>query len=376
MNMLKHGKRYGLGLVAALYLAGCGNGSAAATETGAEAKIAVAEETKTVVETTDAAAESVAKTEEAKTEAALETTGGGTGESRTAEPDPTIDRYEEIIDRSRDEGKLVMYFLDLDVGADADDKSGDSTLLISPDGKVMLLDAGHPDCGPEIVETLKALGIEKIDYLVASHPHIDHIGGIPEVVENFEIGAAYSSYVEYTTQTYHDYVNALKEKGLEIEKLKTGDVIDFGEQVQVEILGPGEDIVYPEGFPDNSTQFLNNNSLLMKFVYGDSSALFGGDLYISQEREYVDQYGEALDVDVAKANHHGADTSNLRKWIKALSAQVVVAMGDDMGSMDAYEYYVKQGASYHHTLYDGIVKVLVDDKKNCEVVDQKDSWMN
>jgi len=66
----------------------------------------------------------------------------------------------------------------------------------------------------------------------------------------------------------------------------------------------------------------------MKFVYGDSTALFGGDLYIAQEREYVEQYGEALDVDVAKANHHGADTSNLRKWIKALSAQVVVAMGE------------------------------------------------
>lgn len=350
MKIVKYIKRYGLGFLSGIYLAGCGSDAGTATE--AESVVTTVAETVKLEETVTITA------------------------STAEEADSDVDRYEEMIDRSSDDGKLVMYFLDLEVGPTADDKSGDSTLLISPDGKIMLLDAGHPDCGPQIVQYLKDLGIEKIDYLVASHPHIDHIGGIPEVVENFEIGTAYSSHVEYTTQTYHNYVNALKAEGLEIEKLQTGDVIEFGDQVQVEILGPDADIEYPEGFPNNSTQFLNNNSLLMKFVYGDSTALFGGDLYIAQEREYVEQYGEALDVDVAKANHHGADTSNLRKWIKALSAQVVVAMGDDMGSMDAYEYYVKQGATYHHTLYDGMVKVTLDDEKNWVVLDQKDSWMN
>ncbi len=350
MGLLKYSKKFGMIGMMVLCLAGCG-GSAPAD---------------TAADTSQAVSESVSVgTKESKSE-----------ETQAAQPDPNVDRYEEIMDRSGDEGKLVLYFLDLEVSPDAKDKSGDSTVLISPDGKVMLLDAGHPECGPQVTEALKALGVEKIDYLVTSHPHIDHVGGVPEVARNFDIEQAYSSYVEYTTQTYHNYVNAIQEEGLEIQKLKTGDVFNFGEQVMVEILGPGEDIEYPEGFPENSTQFLNNNSLLMKFTYGDSSVLFGGDLYIAQERDYVEQYGEALHVDVAKANHHGKETSNLKKWIKTVSPQVVVAMGDEMGSMDAVENYKKEGAAYHHTLHDGIVKVIVDHQKNCEVIDQKDSWLN
>lgn len=298
-------------------------------------------------------------------------------EAQSAErPDSGEDRYQEMIDRSADEGKLVFYFLDLEVGPDAKDKSGDSTIIISPDGKVMLLDAGHPDAADIVVGVLKDLGVEKIDCLVASHPHIDHIGGVPEVMSRFPVEKAYESCVEYTTQTYYDYVNALKESGTEVVSLKTGDEFDFGEQVHVEVLGPGSDIQYPDGFPENSTQFLNNNSLLLKFTYGETTALFGGDLYVSQERDYLDQYGDLLHVDIAKVNHHGKDTSNLKKWIKTVSPKIAVAMGDEMGSMDVYNNYVKEGTEYHHTVNDGMVKVAADDKGNCEAADQKDSWMN
>lgn len=373
MKIQSYIRRFGIGILAALWLVGCSGGAAKTAETAVQERSAV--------ESTEA--ESAGKADEAGQSTSADS--GQTEERKSGEANAAgetsgevsdVDRYEEIMDRSGDDGKLVMYFLDLEVSPAATDKSGDSTILISPDGKVMLLDAGHPECGPQVLEVLNALGIEKIDYLVASHPHIDHIGGIPEVIANIPIEAAYASYVEYTTQTYQDYLDAIETCGAELQRLKTGDVIDFGDQVKIEILGPGENIEYPEDFPNNSTQFLNNNSLLMKFVFGESTALFGGDLYIAQERDYIEQYGDALHVDVAKADHHGKDTSNLKKWIKTVSPQVVVAMGDEMGSMDAYNNYVKQGASYHHTLYDGIVKVIVDDKKNCEVIDQKDSWMN
>ena len=275
-----------------------------------------------------------------------------------------------------DAGKLTICFLDLETGANAKDKSGDSVILISPDGKVMLLDAGHPDAADQVISALKDLGVERIDYLVASHPHIDHIGGIPAVVEQFPVEKAYSSYVEYTTKTYHDYVDAIEKSGAEIVKLKTGDVFDFGNQIRVEVLGPDQEIRYPDGFPDNSTQFLNDHSLLMKFTFGETTALFGGDLYLAQEREYVEQYGEKLQADIAKANHHGKDTSNSRKWIKTVQPRITVAMGDEMGSMDVYRNYQKAGSEYHHTLYDGMVRVTADDRKNCQVLDEKDSWLN
>lgn len=344
-------KQMGIALLAALYLTGCG-GKAAQTQ---------------------ASAEQTAGTDTVQTEAAGQETSGQIEETEAA---ANVDRYQEIVDRSQDEGKLTAYFLNLETEPDAEDKAGDSTILISPDGKVMLLDAGHPDAGDMVVQALKDLGVEKIDYLVASHPHIDHIGGIPEVAEAFPIGESYRSYVEYTTNTYDNYVAALEKSGAESHFLKTGDVFQFGEQVQVEVLGPGEDIQYPDGFPDNSTEFLNNNSLTLKFTYGESTALFGGDLYLPQERDYVEQYGEKLQSDLVKANHHGKDTSNSKKWIKAVSPQVAVAMNDKAPNMTVCENFKKEGAQYHHTFYDGVVKVRMDDKKNLEVIDQKDSFLN
>lgn len=300
--------------------------------------------------------------------------GAGAIDSGTQPSEAVVSQ--ETSKLSDDAGKFIIYFLDLEVGPDAKDKSGDSAILISPDGKVMLLDAGHSDASDLVVKALTDLGIEKIDYLVASHPHIDHIGGVPAVVSQFPVGTAYQSHVEYTTQTYHNYVNALKEGGIEVISLETGDEFSFGDRIQVKVMGPDKEFEYPAEFPDNSTQFLNNMSLLLKFTYGETTALFGGDLYVSQEREYIDLYGDELKADVAKANHHGKDTSNSKKWIKTVSPKIVAAMGDEMGSMDVYNNYVKQGAEYHHTLYDGVIKVIADDKGNCQAIDQKDSWLN
>lgn len=286
-----------------------------------------------------------------------------------------VDRYNEIVDMKAIEGKMAVYFLDLEVSEDATDKSGDCTLLISPDGKVMLIDAGHTECGGAITDFLKELGITKIDYLVATHPHIDHIGGMPKVINSFEIGTHYRTEVEYTTQTYYNYVDAVEGAAIPVEYVHEGDSFMFGEKVKVEVFNPEEEIVYPDNFPEGSTQFLNNSSLLLKFTYGESTFLFGGDLYLSQEKDLVDEYGTLLDVDVAKANHHGDDTSNCSAWVKAVLPQIVVGMGDDIGAMDIYERYVKREATYYHTFCDGYVRIIADDADNFEVTSQYDSWM-
>lgn len=287
-----------------------------------------------------------------------------------------INRYSEITDVSNDKGKLNIYFLDLPVFGNSDDKSGDSSLLISPDGKIMLIDAGVSECAPSIISFLEELGIEKIDYFVASHPHIDHIGGFFDIADKFEIGKIYRNEVVYTTETYKKFEKELESMNIPVEYLKEGDEITFGDEIQIKIYNPPVEIVYPEGYPNNSTQFINDSSILMKFTYGESTALFAGDIYMSKERDLIKAYGDELQADVAKANHHGADTSNSNRWIKNLQAKIVVAMNDKIDGMSVYNNFVKAGTTYYNTALNGYVKVVMDNQKNYTVINQYDNWNN
>lgn len=341
-------------LLSVLLLAGCGRGASPSSPP----------------ETADAPVQTTAQeqTTSSETETQIET--------KSVEEVPEVDRYEEIMDLSGEESKLSFYCWDIRVGEDAEDKAGDSTLFISPDGMTMLLDAGHPDCADQVIGYLKDLGITKIDYFVASHPHIDHIGAFPKIAEEFEIGKTYRSEVEYTTQTYQNYVDAIEKHGIPTEYLKAGDEIPFGDQITIKIYNPGEEIEYPKDFPKNSTAFMNNQSLAMKFIYGESTVLFCGDLYSAAERTLLDQYGDELQADVIKANHHGRDTSNTKKWIETVKPQITVAMLDQAVNMPVRSNYKKAGAEYYLTYYDGIIKVVMDDKKNYEVNCQYDSWLH
>ncbi len=211
---------------------------------------------------------------------------------------------------------------------------------------------------------------------MASHPHIDHIGSFPQIAQAFPIDRVYRSSLIYSSSYYHAFEQTIAEKGLDGKILKEGDIFTFGKDITVKVYNPSEPIIYPKNYPANSTQFVNNQSLAMKLTYGSSTAWFGGDLYMVQERELTTRYGEELQSDVAKANHHGGDTSNSLRWIKTLRPKIVVAMHDRLDSMTVYNNYKKYGAQYHLTHMDGSVRVIMDDKKNYSVTDTKESWMN
>ena len=167
MRIKGHIRCVAVGIFAAIYLAGCSqNGTApgpvaaqesGVSEAGAGNSEAGAAQESGVPEAGGAQESDAPEAGGAQESGAPE--AGGAQESGVPEADAQVDRYQEITDRSGDDGKLVFYFLDLEVGPDAKDKSGDSTVIISPDGKVMLLDAGHPDSGGIIVQALKDLGV-------------------------------------------------------------------------------------------------------------------------------------------------------------------------------------------------------------------------
>lgn len=279
-------------------------------------------------------------------------------------------RYAELLDGSQDSGKLTARFLQTDTMDD--EKSGDCTILISPDGKVMLVDAGHAESADQVLKALDTLGITRIDYLVASHPHEDHIGGFAAVINAYEIGAVYTSRLVYETSYYLSYMNLIEKMNIPHIYLQEGDSFDFGEQVHVEVFNPQEDIVYYEGYPENSTRFVNDHSLLMKFTFVDSSMLFGGDIYAVHERELVEKYGDKLQADVLKIPHHGATTSSSKSYRNAIDPQIAVAMHSAIASMDVLEKYKREGAQAFITVIDGGVKVSTTGDGTYEIMTQLD----
>jgi len=106
---------------------------------------------------------------------------------------PALQKTSERASAALTSGKLTMYFIDLDVPKDSEDKSGDSMLVVSPDGKTMLIDCGHPDAGKDVVRLLRSLGIDKIDIVVISHPHIDHLGAFPLIARTFPIARVWNT---------------------------------------------------------------------------------------------------------------------------------------------------------------------------------------
>jgi len=267
------------------------------------------------------------------------------------------DRYDHIFDSSQDAGRLTARFLKL-TAREGDTKSGDCTILTSPDGKVMLIDVGNETCFIDIDNALTALGVARIDYLVVSHPHGDHTGSILAVIDKDEIGAMYTSELEYRDPDDDTYARALEVLAADQVPhiiVADGDSFWFGDSVLVEVLHPAPGIEYYDGYPANSTAFVNNHSLVLKITFGESSFLFVGDLYSDGEEEVIERHGNKLDVDVLKVGHHGAYSSSSRAFRDAVSAEIAVIMYDAIPPV--YQKFVRDGTDTYVTSIHGSVQV-------------------
>ena len=283
---------------------------------------------------------------------------------------PADGRFDAVFDRSGDPGRLVARFLRLSLVTDADDKSGDSTIVVSPDGLVMLIDGGSPECAVQVDAYLRALAVERIDAVVASHPHVDHVGGLTDILRSYPVGAVYLSRLDYPTATARGFESAARDSGAEIVYLAAGDSFRFGAHVVVDVFNPEPDIAYYDGYPANSTQFVNNHSIVMRMRYGSSSMLFVGDVYTSHELDLIDAWGDALRADVLKIGHHGSDTSSSKSWIRAVSPRVGVAMHDAIASLKVLQNYRKAGVDTFATCLSGSVRVALDGAGSLEVASQ------
>lgn len=196
----------------------------------------------------------------------------------------------------------------LDVG------QGDSIFVELPNNETMLIDAAESYQSENIINYLKNLNYQKIDYVIGTHPHTDHIGGLKDIINTFEIGKIYMPKVVSTTKTYESLLMAIKDKNLKINTAKAGTSIIDTDALKINILAP-----------NNSTYTeLNNYSVVTKITYGTTKFLFMGDAEKLSENEIK----ENVTADVIKIGHHGSNTSSSIDFIKKVNAKYgIISVG-------------------------------------------------
>lgn len=207
-----------------------------------------------------------------------------------------------------EEEELQVHFLD--VG------QGDATLIFQ-DTHAMLIDAGDNLYGWQVVDYLKYLGIEHLDYLIGTHPDSDHIGGMDTVLENISCDMVLMPGLERDTATYESVAEVLEEQRMERIVPEPGEEYSLGTAVFTVLA------------PNDTYDDINNNSIAIRLVHGRNSFLFTGDAESESEADML-KSGRLLSTDVYKVAHHGSSGANSELFLLAVNPKyAVISCGED-----------------------------------------------
>lgn len=242
-----------------------------------------------------------------------------------------------------DLGELTVTFLD--VG------QGDCVFISAKPSFFALIDGGEAENASKVIQYLKSRGVERLDYVFATHPHSDHIGALAQILAEIPAGHVLTpkppDRLVPATQGYTAFLDAVERSGAEAVFSKPGTVIPSGAG-EIQILGPVKEMTD-----------LNNNSLILRLVYGSRSFLFTGDAEGPAEKALLES-GVTFKSDVWKAGHHGSQTSGNHAFLKAASPEYAVI---SCGQNNAYghpdpeltERLSAQGITYYRTDFSGNV---------------------
>ena len=199
---------------------------------------------------------------------------------------------------------LKIYFLDV---GQAD------SIFVYNQNTTMLIDAGNNSDGEKICEYLERMGITKIDYLVGTHPHEDHIGGLDNVIRNFDIGTVYMPKKSANTKTFEDVIDSLSDKNLKVTSPQIGTKFNVG-NASCEVM-----------MVDDTAEDANLSSLVIQMSYGTQKYLFTGDMEKPNEDKRIWN-----DIDVLKAGHHGSNSSSSEDFLKQIKPEItIISCGKD-----------------------------------------------
>ena len=220
---------------------------------------------------------------------------------------------------------------------------GDCSLIIC-DGETMLIDAGENGHETEVLNYLRVKKIDKLDYIIASHQHTDHIGGLPEVLDEFGtdniIMPRLTKEQTPTNSTYTAFLNSIKNSGTKVIASKAGATYNLG-SATFEILGP----------VTNEVEDINSMSVIVKITYGENTFLFTGDAEKDEERSVI-ATGADLDCDVLKVGHHGSGTSSCKDFLDAVTPEIcVIQVGADNDYGHPHENIVERLMKYADDIY-------------------------
>jgi len=270
------------------------------------------------------------------------------------------------------DGKIHYYFMATEgmitspTSAEEIDTWGDSCLIVFPNGETMLVDSGYAVQGEQIALSLQKMGVNKLDYLLITHPHSDHIGGAfgssSPFLDMIEVEQVYHNRLVATGDDETYWIeNTCAARNIPQQNLERNMVLYFGD-VKMEVLWP------MEGTSEKtiSSGQINDQSMVFRLDHGEHSSLFTADLYVAGEEALMAATDAAkLDVDFLKIPHHGWNTSSSKAFIDAVTAQIAVATGRKPFPETTRTNYVKHGKVLTD-FYNGFIHVSADAEGNME----------
>lgn len=242
---------------------------------------------------------------------------------------------------------LEIYYLDV---GNAD------SILIRYHNNNVLIDAGNNEDGEKLVNYFKSLGVENFKYVIGTHAHEDHIGGMDNIINSFNIEHFYMPSTITTTKTFEDVIDSLTKKNIKFETPK----IDYKFNI--------EDIEFKVLYIGDNKEDLNKTSIILKMTYKETSYLFTGDATSETEKEILNK---DIKSTVLKVAHHGSQYSSTAKFlneVKPKYAIIEVGKDNDYGHPKkvVLQKLEKIGAEIYRTDQDGTIH-LISDGKNIKI---------